>query len=473
MVHVFYGMCGMIASASHAQVDLMRMLPVEISGWRSLQPPVCYGRENLYEYIDGGAELYLSYHFQTMTGRTYQKEGPPDIIADVFDMGDSFSAFGLFMHARESVDSVFGQGSEYTSGMLQFWKDPWFISILASPETEASHQAIRDLARSIEKQIPGDGKLPPLLQYLPNDKLISGSIRYFLHHAWINSYYFIADQNILHLGGQNSALLAKYDDTTAQRPILIRNEHVLDQSGKLHAEILQQMMDEAVCRLLDESDVTLAWKKIIRPGDLVGIKTNVWKSLPTPAELEQALKKRVLGCGVPEGHISIRDRGLLSDPVFMKATALINIRPMRTHDWSGVGTLLKNYIMFVEKPWAYHPDTCADLAAIWKLPLVKDKTRLNVLVMLTPQFHGIGPHHYDSRYVWSYKGLIAGFDPVACDATGMRIIQAKHREYFGEDRPINPPPKHIVLAETRHHLGIADPQRIDLEKSGWNEGILI
>jgi hypothetical protein len=146
---------------------------------------------------------------------------------------------------------------------------------------------------------------------------------------------------------------------------------------------------------------------------------------------------------------------------------------MRTHDWSGLGTCIKNYIMFVPDPPRYHPDSCADLAALWQLPLTKGKTRLNVLVMLTPLFHSVGPHGFNPAYVWSYSGLVVSLDPVAADATGARIIQAKRREFFGDDRPINPPPKHIELADSRHRLGTADPKRIDLVKLGWQEGVLI
>jgi hypothetical protein len=34
-------------------------------------------------------------------------------------------------------------------------------------------------------------------------------------------------------------------------------------------------------------------------------------------------------------------------------------------------------------------------------------------------------------------------------------------------------PHHIFLADTRHHLGTSDPNRIELVKLGWAEGILI
>ncbi len=257
------------------------------------------------------------------------------------------------------------------------------------------------------------------------------------------------------------------------RVVLNRHQDLLNEKGDLNLKILKQVVDESVMVLLGEKDPLSAWRKLIKSSDVVGIKSNVWSYLPTPPELEQVLKKRVLACGVAEENISIRDRGVLSDPIFKKATALINVRPMRTHHWSGVGTLLKNYIMFVERPYEYHGDTCADLATIWKLPHVKGRTRLNILVMFTPLFHSVGPHDYNAEYTWRYQGVLVGVDPVAVDATGVRIIQAKRLEYFKEDRPINPPVKHIFLADTRHHLGTADPNKIELIKLGWQDGVLI
>jgi hypothetical protein len=257
------------------------------------------------------------------------------------------------------------------------------------------------------------------------------------------------------------------------RVVLVRDKDVLNDYGMPVDHVVQTMLDTAVTTLLDEKDPVQAWKQIIKPTDIVGIKSNVWSYLPTPKGLEKAIKDRIMDADVPEKNIGIRDRGLLDDPLFNKATALVNVRPSRTHHWSGVGSLIKNYIMFVRNPEVYHPDSCADLASIWKLPLVEGKTRLNILVLFTPLFHGIGPHHFNPKYTWAYKGLLAGLDPVAVDSTGVRILLAKRKEFFGEERPLNPPPKHIFLADTRHHLGTADPGKIELVKIGWEDDILI
>jgi len=263
------------------------------------------------------------------------------------------------------------------------------------------------------------------------------------------------------------------NDMTKTKVVLIRDKEVLDASGRPVKRKLEQMLNKGLMELTGQSRELTAWKNVLNTRDVLGIKTNVWRHLRTPKALEEILKEKAIAVGIAPEDISINDRGILKDPVFRRSTALINVRPMRTHAWSGVGSLLKNYIMFVDRPWDYHPDSCADLATLWSLPDVKGKTRLNILVMLTPLFHGVGPHHFNKKFTWKYSGLLMGFDPVAVDSVGVRIIQAQRKKFFNEDKPLNPPAKHVLLADTRHHLGIANPEKIDLVKLGWQSDILI
>lgn len=261
--------------------------------------------------------------------------------------------------------------------------------------------------------------------------------------------------------------------TGKSRVVLIRRQNVTEGYGSLNPEVMMQMFDDAVTLALGTKDPAAAWRKIANPTDIVGIKSNVWSHLPTPPELEKVITERLVEAGVDAQKISVDDRGLDNNPVFKRSTALINVRPMRTHHWSGLGTLLKNYIMFVPSPWKYHGNACERLGAIWQKPHVKGKTRLNILVMLTPLFHGIGPHHFSRNYTWPYGGLIVSTDPVAADATGARIIQAKRNDHFGRERPISPRPLHIEAADTKFVLGNSQPDRIELIKLGWDRDILI
>lgn len=261
--------------------------------------------------------------------------------------------------------------------------------------------------------------------------------------------------------------------TQKSRVVLIRDRKATDGYGAMNEQAAVQMLDEAVTVLLGTPDPASAWRRIAKPDDIVGIKSNVWHHLPTPRELENAIAARLVEVGVGGQNISVDDRGVDSNPVFKQSTVLINIRPMRTHHWSGLGTLLKNYIMFVPQPWMYHGNACERLAAIWQKPHIRNKTRLNVLVMLTPLFHGVGPHHFSRSYTWPYAGLIVSADPVAADVTGARIIQAKRNIHFGKDRPISPRPLHIETADKKFGLGNSHPDRIELIKLGWDKDSFI
>ncbi len=275
------------------------------------------------------------------------------------------------------------------------------------------------------------------------------------------------------LGG----ILIKEDKTKvekgSERVVLIRDKNVFITKNNFNPRIVQKMIDEALMVLTGENDPLKAWKTIIRPNDIVGIKSNVWAYLPTPKEVEEAIVKRIKEVGVSADKISVDDRGVLRNRIFKEATALINVRPLRTHHWAGIGGCIKNYIMFTLTPFLLHPDSCADLGSIWQKPVVKDKTRLNILVAFRPLFHGIGPHHYSEYYVWDYKGIIVGFKPATVDALGVRIIQNKRKEFFGEDKPLYVPPKHVYVAGTKYNLGETDLSKVKIEKLGWEEGILI
>jgi hypothetical protein len=263
------------------------------------------------------------------------------------------------------------------------------------------------------------------------------------------------------------------DAEVKSRVILVRHADAVDSESSFNAPVIARMLDDAVTRLFDETDPAKAFARLAGPSDVVGVKTNVWSYLPTPPEVEAAIKRRLLDAGVKEENLAFDDHTVRTNPVFVKSTVLINVRPLRTHYLAGVSGCIKNYIMFAPSQEALHPDSCADLAQNFFLPQVKGKNRLNILCALTPQYHGRGPHHFSRRYVWSYKGLIVGRDPVAVDAVGLRLIMAKRRIELGPAQELPPVPKHIQIADIRHHLGTSDMSRIELIKLGWAEDVLV
>jgi hypothetical protein len=233
-----------VIAMSDAQSELRALLPDTIQGWITTDLDRTYDRNNLFDYINGGAELYLSYDFRRLAGRTYSTNDQPDLIVDVFDMGTSENAYGVFTHSRETVDDTFGQGSQYTEGLLLFWKDRYYVSILASPETETSKKACMALAGHIDDGIPTTGPLPQIVSLLPDESLAEETVRYFHHYIWLNSHYFIADENILHIDENTDAVLAKYGDR-GQQSILLLVQYANDDDARTgHEDFVRYYLPE-------------------------------------------------------------------------------------------------------------------------------------------------------------------------------------------------------------------------------------
>jgi len=75
-----------------------RLLPTdEVSGWVLRETPRTFTTENLYEYIDGNADLFLAYGFtHAAVGDYVPTAGEGWISVDIYDMGAPLHAFGIY-----------------------------------------------------------------------------------------------------------------------------------------------------------------------------------------------------------------------------------------------------------------------------------------------------------------------------------------------------------------------------------------
>src|SRR5512141_1189010 len=94
MIAVSLTELGTSALAAGTDVDFAARLPAQVGAWKKPPKPVVYDRDNLFDYIDGGAELYLAFGFHRATTFEYTAGKDDDIKVDIFDMGSPRGAFG-------------------------------------------------------------------------------------------------------------------------------------------------------------------------------------------------------------------------------------------------------------------------------------------------------------------------------------------------------------------------------------------
>jgi hypothetical protein len=208
MVAVLLIMLAAVVSSSG--VEMQRLVPKEVAGWIATGEDRTFDRKSVFDYLDGGAEVYLAYDFRRLFTRHFVKPGQGRVIADVFDMGSSKDAFGIFSFEREGKDVGIGRDSEYAAGLLRFWKGTYFVAVTAERETPSSRSAAISLGRAIAAAISASGERPDLLAALPGGNLMPLSVRYFHQASSLNYHYFVADQNILNLSKRTEAVIARY-----------------------------------------------------------------------------------------------------------------------------------------------------------------------------------------------------------------------------------------------------------------------
>jgi hypothetical protein len=252
--------------------DFLKALPDKVDRWNRVEPPGIYSPKTLSDYIDGGAELYLSYNFKGSLAVKYKDASENEVAVDIFDMGSSYDAFGVFAHTRETDANDFGQGSEYAAGLLTFWKGRFYVSVLAYPETPASKNAVTTLGQAITGAIKEEGPVPPILVLLPPENLQPETVRYFHHYIWLNSFSFVSNENVLNIGADTPSTLAKYRTPGSSLFLLL-----VQYPDAARAEAAARQFDEKILGGTKEGIRQMEggrWSGLKRRGGLVGIVLN-------------------------------------------------------------------------------------------------------------------------------------------------------------------------------------------------------
>jgi hypothetical protein len=196
-----------------AKGSLTQLFPDSVDTWKRLETPQIYSRENLFDYMNGGAEIYLAYDFQQLAVQEYRPETEDSVqiismLVEIWQMNSSADAFGIYSFDQEGESVSIGQEGRYSQRLLRFWKDKFFMRILGSKDN--LKEIILKLGSRIDKEIKEEGKLPLLVSQIPSDSLVSGSVHFFRKEIILRNLYFFPHQNLLNLDELSNCVLADF-----------------------------------------------------------------------------------------------------------------------------------------------------------------------------------------------------------------------------------------------------------------------
>jgi hypothetical protein len=204
--------------------DFGPKIPKQVLDWKAAGDDAVYGRKTLYDYMDGGAEVYLAFDFREVFVRKYAGPGEDEIVLDIYDMGSPAEAFGMFSCDREDPEAGIGQGSEYGPGLLRFWRGRYFVSITVAGDEDRAEAAVLGLGRAVAPLLGPDGAPPALIGLLPPGGLKTAKTSYFHDHVHLSNRYFVSAENVLGLDSKTECVFAEYGGPggEAGRLLLVR-----------------------------------------------------------------------------------------------------------------------------------------------------------------------------------------------------------------------------------------------------------
>ena len=313
-------------------------------------------------------------------------------------------------------------------------------------------------------------------------------------------------------------------DTTTTTPLTpvveAVSENVWD-GDQLDEDTVSELIDQAMMKFTGRASAKEAWRDIVLPDDIVGIKINPLggPELSTHPIIVDKIVEGLYGAGVLKKQIIIWDRfesHLLNagypikqdegevqtiasdtegigydDEVFYESEkdsvnrrenestrsrysqivtqqvdVLINVPVLKHHGMAGVSGCLKNLAFgSVDNTRRFHakPIYCNPaIAEILEHKVLKDKLALNIVDGLVASFDRGPTYHAEST--WKYGSLFVSTDPVILDVLVLQTINQK-REEMGLDS-MSKLANHIntasVLGLGTNTLDQADLQRVEI-----------
>ncbi len=294
-------------------------------------------------------------------------------------------------------------------------------------------------------------------------------------------------------------------DSPPSRVVHATDNTIRAASGVLDSARLLSLLDRCLQTLFETQTSVAAWKRIVRPGEVIGLKVNclAGKRLSTSVSLVEAIADRLQSAGIRASDIIVWDRdsedlesagfriveegtrvrcfgndrtgfeeelaafgsagSLVCKTLTRLCDGVINLPVLKDHGIAGVTAALKNLFGAVHNPNKYHSNVGDPyIADVYMLPPIRSKVRLHICDATTAQYEGGPP--FMPQWAWPCNSLLLATDPVALDYVAWQLIDQKRAEHRLKSlaQSGRNPSYILTAADASHRIGIADPRRIDV-----------
>lgn len=202
--------CGAPASSQAVRAEAPVPGPAFAAGWDASGPLRTFTGQDLFNQIDGGAELFLEFGFVRLRLQAYAKD-KAELTLDAYEMESAAAALGVYLMkmGRETPYPEIEARNSSEEAQLTMVKGRYFVQVDNLGDEPAPRAEAAALANAFLDGVADETARTPL-ELLPAEGRKAGTERLIRGPYGLQPYFTFGEGDILSLGGRVFGALAAY-----------------------------------------------------------------------------------------------------------------------------------------------------------------------------------------------------------------------------------------------------------------------
>ena len=165
----------------------------EIEGWHLSEENEIYDSNNLWDIIDGAADLFLEYSFVDLHIARYINKDSIEVKVEIYRHNNPLNAFGIYSQERNPEYHFIQSGVQgyIEENVLNFLDGVFYMKLSTYERGETGREALLLIAKKLDESLNQDNSFPEILSCFPEESKQLNTERYtaqnFLGYSFLNS----------------------------------------------------------------------------------------------------------------------------------------------------------------------------------------------------------------------------------------------------------------------------------------------
>jgi len=229
-----------------AVLDITSLLPPggAVAGWSRDGEIREFPGRKVFDFIDGAAEVHLTYNFITVATADYVNEKDQYVTVSIYQLATPADAYGLnsYYSPVQGHPVNVGRDGKVRTGTCRYWRGPYFVAVEGDPLAELD-AAAEAFAQWVAERVPDTSAPPEMVALLPvGGRKTQPPI--FLHKPLILSgltfQAVLIDPASLKLDEKTDMVAAEYEGGFALSITRYRDEDSARQAAEVYSPLLSR-----------------------------------------------------------------------------------------------------------------------------------------------------------------------------------------------------------------------------------------